>query len=152
MPEGQSFRHKFLPAYAAIMGCTFPIAVVGAVVDIGLVEHPWKSAAFLAFILVLGAALTLTWTRTAVTVAPAGAKCYTSAGTLKFVEWKSMISIQSTRIVLGLPYLRIHCEDGGSPLWLPLFLDDMPRFADLVFSYAGAEHPLAVALLARVRA
>ena len=152
MPEGQNFRHKFLPAYVRIMGCTFPIAVLGAVVDLGLVEHPWKSAAFLAFILILGAVLTLTWTRTVVTVAPAGVNCYTSAGASKFAEWDSMISIQPTRILLGLPYLRILRMDGGSPLWLPLYLNDMPRFVDLVSSYAGVEHPLAVALQAQVRA
>ena len=37
-------------------------------------------------------------------------------------------------------------------MWLPLFLNDMSRFADLVSTYSGPEHPLAVALLARVRA
>lgn len=152
MTESQCFRHKFLPAYAAIMGCTFPVAVLGAAVDLGFVAHPWKSAALLVFTGVLGAVLTSLWTRMLIAVSPAGLTCYTSAGTYQFVEWTAMTWMRPTRVVLGLPYLRLGCADGRSPLWLPLFLIDMPRFAALVSTNAGPEHPLAVALVTRARA
>jgi hypothetical protein len=150
MVEGHAFRHRFLPAYAAIMACTFPIAVLGAAVDLGFTEHPWKCAVFLVFIAILGAVLTLTWTRMLVTVSPAGLHCSTSAGTYQLVEWRAMGGIRPTRMLLGLPYFRIRCVDGRPPLWLPLFLVDMPRFVTLVSTYAGPEHPLSVSPRGRI--
>jgi hypothetical protein len=146
MGSSRSFRHRFLPAYAAILGCTLPIAGLAAELDFGITAHPWKAAVLLVFTATLAATLTPVWTTMRVTVSPEGLNCYTLAGTYQFARWEAVTWVRPTRWMLGLPYLRLGLEEGGSPVWLPMFLVDMPRFAALVLSYAGSSHPVAVVL------
>ena len=146
MNGSTAFVHKFLPAYGAILGCTLPIAFVGAALDLGIAEHPWKSATLLLFTAGLAAGLTFGWTRMRVTVSPEGLDCYALSGSYQFARWEEMTWARPTRVMLGLPYLRVGLDDGRSPTWLPMFLVDMPRFAALVSSHAGPTHPVTVAL------
>lgn len=151
MNEGTAFVHKFLPAYGAILGCTLPIAVVAGVLDFGA-AHPWKTVALSMFTAALAAALTLGWTRMRVTLFPDGLKCYDLSGSYRFARWQEMAWARPTRMILGLPYLRVGADDGRGPMWLPLFLVDVPRFAVLVSAHAGPGHPVAVALSRRAGA
>ncbi len=147
-----SFVHSFLPAYSTILGCTLPVAIVAAQLDFGIAEHPWKTATLVVFVVALAALLTFGWTRTRVAVSPEGLNCYSASGTYQFARWEEMRWARPTRMMLGLPYLRVGMDDGRSPTWLPTFLVDMPRFAALVSSYAGSSHPVAVVLSKRTGA
>ena len=152
MSASEVFRHRFLPAYCAILGCTLPVAGVAAELDFGIVAHPWKAAALLLFTAVLAAALTPAWTNMRVTITPEGVNGYTFAGSYQLVRWEAVKWVRPTRLMLGLPYLRLGLDDGRSPTWLPMFLVDMPRFEALVSSYAGPDNLLTVALSNRARA
>src|SRR5581483_1222609 len=44
---------------------------------------------------------------------------------------------------LALPYLRVYSTESRRVIWLPLFLADYRRFAELVTESAGADHPVA---------
>jgi hypothetical protein len=149
MTGGTDFVHRFLPAYGAILGCTLPVAMVAAEVDFGIAQHPWKAVTLLLFTTALAALLTPAWTRMRVTVSAEGLTCAAVTGVNQFARWEEMTWVRPNRVILGLPYLRIGLTDGRSPIWLPLFLVDMPRFATLVLSHAGASHPVAVALSTR---
>jgi hypothetical protein len=127
-----------------------PVAVIAAQIDLGFAQHPWKSAALVLFAAALAAGLTAAWTGMRVTVTPEGLHERGSTWEERFVQWDSMIWARPTRWLLGLPYLRVGLDDGRSPVWLPLFLVDMPRFVALVSQHAGATHPLTVALSHRV--
>ena len=142
MSAGEAFRHRFLPAYGAILGCTLPVACLGAEMDLGIATHPWKAAALVLFTAALAAVLTRVWTGMRVTVTAEGLSCYTAAGSYQFVKWDAVTWVRPTRWMLGLPYLRIGVDEGRSPTWLPMFLVDMPRFATLVSTHAGPGHPL----------
>ena len=152
MSAGEAFRHRFLPAYGAIVGCTLPIAGLAAELDFGIAEHPWKTAVLLLFTAALAAALTPAWTTMRVTVSPEGLNCYAASGSYQFARWEEMKWVRTTRVVLGLPYLRVGLGDGRSPIWLPMFLVGMPRFVALVSFHAGPGHLLTVALSRKARA
>lgn len=152
MSGSTSFVHSFFPAYATILGCTLPVAIVAAELDFGIAEHPWKAATLVVFVVALAALLTLGWTRMPVTVSPEGLNCYSASGSYQFARWEGMKWAQPTRMMLGLPYLRVGLDDGRSPTWLPMSLVDMPRFTALVLAYAGSSHPVAVVLSKRIGA
>ncbi len=151
MTSGDSFHHRFLPAFAAICGCTLPVAVVAAQIDFGIAEHPWKAAALVSFTAAFAAVLTSIWTSMRVTVSAEGLNGYTINGSYQWVRWAAMKWARPTRVMLGLPYLRIGLDDGRSPLWLPMFLADMRRFEALVSSHAGPDHVLTATLSRRTR-
>ena len=48
--------------------------------------------------------------------------------------------------LLGLRYLRVQSSATPRPLWVPLFLADMPGFCAAIVALAGPDHPLAQAL------
>ncbi len=152
MSGSTSFVHSFFPAYRTILGCALPVAIVAVQLDFGIAEHPWKAATLVMFVVALAALLTLGWTRMRVTVSPEGLNGYSASGTYQFARWQEMKWAKPTRMMLGLPYLRVGLDDGRSPTWLPMFLVDMPRFAALVVSYAGAGHPIAIVLSERIGA
>ena len=128
------------------LGCTLPVAVVAVELDFGIAQHPWKAATLVMFVVALAALLTLGWTRMRVMVSSEGLNCYSASGTYQFARWEGMKWARPTRMMLGLPFLRVGFDDGRSPIWLPMFLVDMPRFAAFVLSYAGSSHPVAVVL------
>jgi hypothetical protein len=86
-----------------------------------------------------------------VTVSPEGLRCYAFSGNYQFVRWEEMKWVRPTRMMLGMPYLRIGVDGGRSPIWLPMFLVDMSQFAILVSSHAGPGHIVTVALSRMVR-
>jgi len=59
--------------------------------------------------------------------------------------WADIYSVRCVN-VLGLKYLRIYGAEGRLLLCLPLFLSERDRFAQFVYQYAGANHPLALAI------
>jgi hypothetical protein len=46
--------------------------------------------------------------------------------------------------LLGLKFLRLHVRGERRSMYLPLFVRDRRRFAELVDGFAGRAHPLAV--------
>jgi hypothetical protein len=48
--------------------------------------------------------------------------------------------------VSGLPYLLIHSSEFNQEITLPLWLENMPEFIQLVEQQAGSHHPLVQAL------
>jgi hypothetical protein len=61
--------------------------------------------------------------------------------------WDDIVAVRPMNFLFGLSFLRIFRADGRRPLWLPQFLVDGARFADLVRQFAGPTHPLTRALL-----
>jgi hypothetical protein len=57
------------------------------------------------------------------------------------VSWRS-IYVARTINVAGLPYLRVYSTETRRVIWLPLFLADYRRFAELVAEHAGEDHPV----------
>lgn len=146
MIQGTSFVHRFWRAYLLILGCTLPFAIAGAAFDWGIAAHPWKTAFLALFTIALGAVLTYAWTQMKVTVNSEGLHCYDIAGSYHFTRWEEMDSVRRSRQFPGLPYLRIKLKDERSTIWLPLYLVDLPRFAELVSTHAGSKHVLSIAL------
>jgi hypothetical protein len=57
------------------------------------------------------------------------------------VSWRSVQAARPVNL-LTLPYLRVFSDETRRVIWLPLFLVDYPRFAELVAEYAGKNHPV----------
>jgi hypothetical protein len=60
-------------------------------------------------------------------------------GLRRAAKWNLMTSARPVNVG-GLPYLRVMCDDGRSPLWIPLFLTDRPGFASLVLQEAPTDN------------
>ena len=76
-----------------------------------------------------------------VSVNSTGIRCYTLWGGKRTIAWTDIDRAKMTNI-LGLRYARVWSSGGGSPIWVPLFLADMPRFHVTVRQKAGAENAL----------
>ncbi len=74
-----------------------------------------------------------------------GLLCYDAYGLYRLAQWNAITGVRPVNF-LGLRYLRVYSTDTTRPRWLPLFLSDMPRFADTAFTLAGPENPLVQAL------
>lgn len=151
MVQGVSFVHRFWPAYRLILGCTIPFAVIGAAFDWGIAAHPWKTTFLVLFTAALAAILTYACTQMKVTVNPEGLHCYDIGGSFHFTRWEEMDSVRPSRLFPGLPYLCIKLKDGRSTIWLPMFLQDLPRLVGLVSTHSGSEHVLSIALAKYLR-
>ena len=57
------------------------------------------------------------------------------------VSWGSIHAARTCR-VFTLPYLRVYSGESRKVIWLPLFLADYRRFAELVAESAGDGHPV----------
>ena len=57
------------------------------------------------------------------------------------VPWASVRAVRPFTL-LTLPYLRVYSTTTRRVMWLPLFLADYRRFAELVAAYAGEDHPV----------
>jgi hypothetical protein len=79
-------------------------------------------------------------------VSPEGLRCFNLWGLYRLLRWDDFRSVRPIN-ALGLRYLLAYPADGGSALWLPLFLADGEGFHRLVREYAGPAHPLSRALL-----
>jgi hypothetical protein len=65
------------------------------------------------------------------------------------VPWASVRAARPFNL-LTLPYLRVFSTETRRVMWLPLFLADYRRFAELVAEYAGADHPVTRAAWQRI--
>ncbi|HVK16922.1 MAG TPA: hypothetical protein VM533_08225 [Fimbriiglobus sp.] len=65
------------------------------------------------------------------------------------VSWGSVHAVRPFNL-LTLPYLRVYSDETRRVIWLPLFLVDYARFAELVAEYAGADHPVTRAVWRRI--
>jgi hypothetical protein len=62
-------------------------------------------------------------------------------GRFATVTWDSIRAVRPFNL-LTLPYLRVYSTETRRVIWLPLFLTNYRRFAELVAEYAGADHPV----------
>jgi hypothetical protein len=65
------------------------------------------------------------------------------------VSWKSVRAVRPYYL-LTLPYLRVYSTETRRVIWLPLFLVNYRRFAELVAEYAGEDHPVTRAVWHRI--
>jgi hypothetical protein len=74
-----------------------------------------------------------------------GLKGYNFWGIYSTIPWNAITAVRP--LYLGVVvYARVFSPRIRLPLWLPLFLDDMERFTNLVRDRAGLDHPLTVVL------
>lgn len=57
------------------------------------------------------------------------------------VKWEDIETITAWNFA-GLKHLRVHIKRHGSSIWLPLFLNDMSQFTELVAHHAGPDNLL----------
>jgi hypothetical protein len=62
-------------------------------------------------------------------------------GRFATVMWRSVRDARPLNIPF-LPVLRVYSTETRRVIWLPLFLADYRRFAELVAEYAGEDHPV----------
>jgi hypothetical protein len=65
------------------------------------------------------------------------------------VSWRSVHAVRPLSVPF-LPVLRVHSTETRRVIWLPLFLVNYRRFAELVAEYAGADHPVTRAVWQRI--
>jgi hypothetical protein len=82
-------------------------------------------------------------------VGPEGVRGFNFWGVYRDAPWGDFRSVRPITF-FGLRFLRAHTNQGGSPLWLPVFLVGAERFRLLVLEYAGPAHPLSQALVEEV--
>jgi hypothetical protein len=78
-------------------------------------------------------------------VAADGLKCYDFWGIYHFVPWDTIKEARTVNL-FWLRYLRVSSPATPRPLYVPLFLADMPGFCAAVADRAGPDHPLTEAL------
>lgn len=73
-----------------------------------------------------------------------GIKCTIFWGKLHFVEWSTLRGARFYSKILtpGLKFILVSSTKLSQDLWLPLFLNDMSHFEQLVSKYAGTKNPL----------
>ncbi|MEG4323374.1 MULTISPECIES: hypothetical protein [unclassified Microcoleus] len=73
-----------------------------------------------------------------------GIKCTTFWGKLHFVEWSTIRGARfySGFLTSGLKFILISTTKVSQDLWLPLLLNDLSHFEQLVSKYAGTSNPL----------
>jgi len=79
-----------------------------------------------------------------VSVNSRGIKCTNFWGKLHFVEWSTIRGARfySGYWASGLKFILVSSTKLSQDLWLPLFLNDMSHFEQLVSKYAGTKNPL----------
>jgi hypothetical protein len=73
-----------------------------------------------------------------------GIKCTNFWGKHHFVEWSTIRGARFYSKILtpGLKFILVSITKLSQDLWLPLFLNDMSDFEQLVSKYAGTKNPL----------
>jgi hypothetical protein len=79
-----------------------------------------------------------------VSVNSRGIKCTNFWGKLHLVEWSTIRGARfySKLLTPGLKFILVSSTKLSQDLWLPLFLNDMSNFEQLVSKYAGTKNPL----------
>lgn len=140
-----SFQSSFLFVFVYSL-------VIASIVAVGLVWYnggKWNATAFL-YGLAIGTVFLFFWTFLFISIYPVylseeGIRCYNSWGVYRTFDWSEISFVKSINI-LGFRYLRIGSVEGGSKLWVPMFLEDMAGFREAVRDFAGTEHVLTKAL------
>jgi hypothetical protein len=111
--------------------------LAGGTVTVGPLLVGWATSAVL---LPAGTLLVvLVWP---VQVCPDCLRASDAWGFIRAVRWDAVRDARPINLA-GLPYLRVYPADTRRVLWVPLFLADYRRFAELVAAYAGPDHPVA---------
>ena len=92
----------------------------------------------------IGVILSVAWAVSEVRVFENGIEGYSFSGRRHTLTWDSVLSATSRRVV-GLRYIVVRSKAHEPNLWIPEFLSDRQRFASLLASQAGRDHPLALA-------
>jgi len=127
------------------------MSVVGALLlaisVMGLLPS-WEGHLLLALVIGLESGVVLAWAVDCypVDVTADGIKCYDVFSRYHFAPWPTIDGVRPIN-VLGLRYLRVQSSATPRPLWVPLFLSDMPGFCAAIVDRAGPDHPLAEALV-----
>lgn len=140
MENNKNFYQKFFPIFGVIAACTIPIAVIAAYIDFGFVA--WKILLLLMVAIGFDIAGTYFIIKMPVTVSTEGFKFIDWMWTYQFASWSNIRFVKPSRAFLGLPYLRIGLNDSKDVIWLPLFLNELPEFINLVKQFAGEDNLL----------
>jgi hypothetical protein len=81
-----------------------------------------------------------------VRVGPHGLRGSNGWGWPVTMNWASIRRVQSVPVPV-VPMARVYSTETRRVLWLATFLNDYPRFAELVARYAGRDHPLTVEVM-----
>jgi hypothetical protein len=146
-------RLAFRTAFPAALWMAFVSILIGAALGVGglllrygpdvnwpVVGVRFAWAVAFAFVLILVVVAVFR-----VFVGPVGLRGYTFWGNYRTLPWDEIDSVRPINL-LGLRFLRVRGVGGGLPVWLPLFLADMPRFRTAVRDLAGDDHVLTRAL------
>lgn len=145
------FQPSFRVAFPVVMAWSLPIGATFILMDGGLTRCTVKGG-LLAFGLSAPAAAILVaiacrFLRIPVNVD--GLKLQDSYGIHHEVKWATIREVRPLNF-FGLKHARIYTTETGRTLWLPLFLDNMPHFIELVTEHIDPANPLAIFLAERV--
>lgn len=66
-----------------------------------------------------------------ITINSTGVKGTNFWGKSKFVQWPNITSAKKINLI-GLKFVRLYPRDGSLPIWIPLFLNNMSEFEDII--------------------
>lgn len=140
------FRYSLLASFLVFISLT-PVSLVISL----FIPIIWKFGAYsLFFPLLINLALTIGiifYNRLAIN--PQGMRCSDSWGRFHFLEWSTITNARyhdGLLSLLGFKRLLISTTQFSKALWLPLFLNDMPRLKQTIADYAGRSSPLVIEL------
>ena len=139
------FRSSLLVSFFLFI-CLAPLSLIIAFFIPGV----WKFGVYsLFFVALINLALTtgvIFYYR--VSINSQGMRCSNFWGKLYFTEWSTITGARSYGGIwtFGIKYLLVSTTQFSSALWLPLFLNDMTRFKQMVSGYAGTSNPLVIQL------
>ena len=148
MSNSRVFYQRFLPLFGVIASCTIPFAIIGGIIDFDFIL--WKIFLLFLIAVVFAAAGTYLLIKMPITISTEGLNCIDWMFSYRFISWNNIRFVKLSRAFFGLPYFRIGLNDNNDVIWLPLFLNELPEFVNLVVKYAGEENLLSKELLKRI--
>lgn len=82
-------------------------------------------------------------------MSPAGIRGSNAWGWPVTTGWASITRTSRVPVPV-VPLARVYSTETRRVLWLPLFLNDFPKFAELVARYAGRSNPVTVEVMKRL--
>jgi hypothetical protein len=149
--DSPAFTHKFSRPFASTLLLALPLGMLLVLAKVGVraaISRAGRVSTLAAIIAGLaGAALfTVAWTKLlTVRLGPSGIRCYNFFGLYRSLAWGDVGRADLKRFA-RLPYIRVWPRTGGLPLWVPLYLNDMQGFRQLVLRHAGPSNPLSKCL------
>ena len=145
---GPSNSRAFRSSFMVLWRWTSALCGLGGALIYGtawFMGRPISGPPTIALSLLLGILFAVAVVLMPVYVTPEGVRCYNFWGLYRTVGWAEMGEIRR-QSVLGLRYLTVAPPDGAWPIYVPLYLSDMPEFLAAVRKHAGDAHPLVAAL------